>query len=175
MSDPESQTLRQEINSLSNKIDLKDRDATALMQIVIQTNKDVSNNLVKLTEVVSNVTVLERTQEAQQAALNKISERVADNETDIKLVFLLESIRERFKKPVKITSASRCPEHNKASNGVKTSKHLQGIACDIQIKDVKPYDIYCFVDDYSPNHYGVGLYDSFTHIDVRKTKARWRG
>ena len=39
MSDPESQTLRQEINSLSNKIDLKDRDATALMQIVIQTNK----------------------------------------------------------------------------------------------------------------------------------------
>jgi len=55
------------------------------MQIVIQTNKDVSNNLVKLTEVVSNVTVLERTQEAQQAALNKISERVADNETDIKL------------------------------------------------------------------------------------------
>jgi len=85
MSDPESQTLRQEINSLSNKIDLKDRDTTALMQIVIQTNKDVSNNLVKLTEVVSNVTVLERTQEAQQAALNKISERVADNETDIKL------------------------------------------------------------------------------------------
>ena len=85
MSDPESQTLRQEINSLSNKIDLKDRDATALMQIVIQTNKDVSNNLVKLTEVVSNVTVLERTQEAQQAALNRISERVADNETDIKL------------------------------------------------------------------------------------------
>jgi len=85
MSDPESQTLRQEINSLSNKIDLKDRDATALMQIVIQTNKDVSNNLVKLTEVVSNVTVLERTQEAQQAALNKIAERVADNETDIKL------------------------------------------------------------------------------------------
>jgi len=94
---------------------------------------------------------------------------------DVKLVYLLESIRERFKKPVKITSASRCPEHNKASNGVKTSKHLQGIACDIQIKDVKPYDIYCFVDDYSPNHYGVGLYDSFTHIDVRKTKARWRG
>ena len=85
MSDPESQTLRQEINSLSNKIDLKDRDATALMKIVIQTNKDVSNNLVKLTEVVSNVTVLERTQEAQQAALNKIAERVADNETDIKL------------------------------------------------------------------------------------------
>jgi len=85
MSDPESQTLRQEINSLSNKIDLKDRDATALMQIVIQTNKDVSINLVKLTEVVSNVTVLERTQEAQQAALNKIAERVADNETDIKL------------------------------------------------------------------------------------------
>ena len=85
MSDPESQTLRQEINSLSNKIDLKDRDSTALMQIVIQTNKDVSINLVKLTEVVSNVTVLERTQEAQQAALNKIAERVADNETDIKL------------------------------------------------------------------------------------------
>tara|TARA_R110002126_G_scaffold3613_5_gene20778 strand:+ start:508 stop:864 length:357 start_codon:yes stop_codon:yes gene_type:complete len=94
---------------------------------------------------------------------------------DVKLVVLLEAVRERFKKPVRISSASRCPDHNKHVGGVKTSKHLQGIACDIQIKDVKPYDIYKFVDSYSPNNYGIGLYSTFTHIDVRKTKARWRG
>ena len=94
---------------------------------------------------------------------------------DIKLVYLLEAIRERFKKPVKITSAARCKNYNKQVNGVKTSKHLQGIACDVQIKDVKPYDVYKFVDEYSPNHYGIGLYKSFTHIDVRANKSRWKG
>jgi|TARA_R110000782_G_scaffold49134_3_gene107042 uncharacterized protein YcbK (DUF882 family) len=94
---------------------------------------------------------------------------------DIKLVYLLESIRERFKKPVRISSASRCTDYNQHVGGVKTSKHLQGIACDIQIKGVKPYDIYKFVDSYSPNNYGIGLYSTFTHIDVRKNKSRWKG
>ena len=94
---------------------------------------------------------------------------------DIKLVHLLENIRSHFKTPITITSAARCPDHNKAVGGVKTSKHLQGIACDIQVESVKPYDVYCFVDGYAPNSYGVGFYESFTHIDVRKTKARWRG
>ena len=85
---------------------------------------------------------------------------------DIKLVHLLENIRGHFKTPITITSAARCSDHNKA---------VGGIACDIQVKNVKPYDVYCFVDGFAPNSYGVGFYESFTHIDVRKTKARWRG
>ena len=94
---------------------------------------------------------------------------------DVELLQLLEVIRQRFKKPIRISSASRCTNYNKHVGGVKTSKHLQGIAVDIQIKDVKPYDIYKFVDGHNPNNGGIGLYSTFTHIDVRKTKARWKG
>ena len=94
---------------------------------------------------------------------------------DVELLQLLEIIRQRFKKPIRISSASRCTDYNKLIGGGKASKHLQGIAVDINIKGVKPYDIYKFVDGHNPNNGGIGLYSTFTHIDVRKTKARWKG
>ena len=77
--------LKREFNKLADKVSLKDSEVSALMSIVIQTNKEVSHNLVRLTEVVSNVTVLEKAQEAQQETINALSVQVATNETDIKL------------------------------------------------------------------------------------------
>ena len=78
-------SLQREITSLSEKINSKDNEVTALMNVVIQTNKDVCHNLVKLTEVVSNVTVLEKAQEAQRKTLNDLGKKVSANETNIKL------------------------------------------------------------------------------------------
>tara|TARA_R110000764_G_scaffold7521_4_gene26512 strand:+ start:875 stop:1273 length:399 start_codon:yes stop_codon:yes gene_type:complete len=78
-------SLQREITSLSDKINSKDTEVTALMNVVIQTNKDVSHNLVKLTEVVSNVNVLEKAQEAQRKTLNDLGKKVSANETNIKL------------------------------------------------------------------------------------------
>tara|TARA_R110000782_G_scaffold49134_3_gene107043 strand:+ start:571 stop:969 length:399 start_codon:yes stop_codon:yes gene_type:complete len=78
-------SLQREITSLSDKINSKDTEVTALMNVVIQTNKDVSHNLVKLTEVVSNVNVLEKAQEAQRKTLNELGKKVSANETNIKL------------------------------------------------------------------------------------------
>ncbi|GAJ08990.1 unnamed protein product, partial [marine sediment metagenome] len=46
----DSELLRKDIASLHNKVTLKDSEVSALMSIVIQTNKDVSINLVRLTE-----------------------------------------------------------------------------------------------------------------------------
>ena len=63
-------SLQREITSLSEKINSKDIEVTALMNVVIETNKGVSDNLVKLTQVVSNVNVLEKAQEAQRKTLN---------------------------------------------------------------------------------------------------------
>tara|TARA_R110002096_G_scaffold128126_1_gene276334 strand:- start:134 stop:532 length:399 start_codon:yes stop_codon:yes gene_type:complete len=77
--------LKREFNKLADKVSLKDSEVSALMSIVIQTNKEVSHNLVRLTEVVSNVTVLEKAQEAQQETINALSAQVATNEIDIKL------------------------------------------------------------------------------------------
>lgn len=94
---------------------------------------------------------------------------------DVSLLNVLEVVRERFNSSVTINSACRCAEHNKAIGGSYRSKHKQGIAADIVVKGVDPSEVYIFLDEYSPNSYGVGKYDTFTHIDVRYCKARWQG
>lgn len=45
--------------------------------------------------------------------------------------YILQPIRDEYKKPIKISSGFRCPELNKAVNGVKTSQHLKGEASDL--------------------------------------------
>lgn len=94
---------------------------------------------------------------------------------DIELLKVLETVRSHFKKPVKINSACRCEDHNKDIGGSYGSKHKQGIAADIVVSRTSPDKVYDFLDLFMPNSYGVGKYNSFTHIDVRKTKARWHG
>lgn len=95
---------------------------------------------------------------------------------DVELIGLLERIRSHFKgKPVVINSACRCPEHNANIGGHKSSKHMQGIAADIVVKGVHPMVVYQFVDHIAPDRYGVGVYPTFTHIDVQPTRKRWHG
>lgn len=89
------------------------------------------------------------------------------------LISVLELVRMHFNKPVTVTSSYRCEKHNASVGGAKNSKHLLGIAADIQVKDIEPKLVYQFIDTTFPNSYGLGSYDSFTHIDVRPTKARW--
>ena len=91
---------------------------------------------------------------------------------DVELLQVLELVRERFGS-VKINSACRCTTHNKNVGGAKGSKHKLGIAADIVVKDVKPIEIFTFLDMYQPNKYGLKAYKTFTHVDVRSDK--WRG
>ena len=93
---------------------------------------------------------------------------------DVKLLEVLEITRAKYG-AVKINSACRCSEHNKKIGGAYGSKHKLGIAADIVVKGIDPTDVYKFLDMFQPNKYGVGKYDSFTHIDVRNNKARWKG
>jgi len=93
---------------------------------------------------------------------------------DVDLLELLELIRVRFNKPVTINSACRCEIHNTAIGGSYGSKHKQGIAADIVVKDTDSYEVYKFVDSHATDKYGIGLYAGFTHVDVRQNKARWR-
>lgn len=48
---------------------------------------------------------------------------------------ILQPVRDRWGKPITITSGYRCPALNKAAGGVPTSQHLQGEAADICIGD----------------------------------------
>ena len=92
---------------------------------------------------------------------------------DIELLRVLTVVREHFNAPVTINSACRCVKHNKSVGGAKGSKHLLGIAADIVVKGVAPEEVYRFLNNYAGNKYGLGLYGSFNHFDVRPDKARW--
>lgn len=95
------------------------------------------------------------------------------DEVDKELVDVLQSLREALEEPITITSACRCPEHNKAVGGSPRSQHLKGTAADIIVKGCTPAFIYNYLDNLYPDKYGIGKYKSFTHLDVRSKKARW--
>ena len=92
---------------------------------------------------------------------------------DIMLNKVLEDIREHFGTPIAVNSASRCSNHNMAVGGRLSSQHLLGKAADIAVDKVTPLRIYQYLDVKYGDVFGIGHYDTFTHIDVRERKARW--
>ena len=91
------------------------------------------------------------------------------------LVKVLQKIRTHFGKPVVINSAYRTVTKNKAVGGATYSQHLYGMAADIHIDGVTPKQIAAYAETLLPDSGGIGIYSTFTHIDVRKTKSRWDG
>ena len=89
------------------------------------------------------------------------------------LMAVLELVRIHFNSPVTITSGYRSPEHNAKVGGAPKSKHVEGIAADFKVKGFEPDEVYHFLESIFPNSYGLGLYKSWVHIDVRPEKARW--
>ena len=110
------------------------------------------------------------------------------NVVDAELIKILQdlhdSLSEAWGAPIKITinSGCRCWDHNEEIGGATYSQHLLGKAADIQVffQDpqknwikIKALHTYKTLKDTYPNKYGIGNYVSFTHIDIRSTRARW--
>ena len=93
----------------------------------------------------------------------------------VELVEVLQKIRDHFGKAVKITSAYRTPTRNKAVGGEAYSQHLYGMAADIKISGVSPKKVAEYAEKLLPRSGGIGIYGTFTHIDVRANKSRWKG
>lgn len=91
------------------------------------------------------------------------------------LVNVLQKIRTHFGKSVTITSAYRTPTKNKACGGTTYSQHLYGMAADIKVSGVSPKKVAAYAETLLPKSGGIGIYSTFTHIDVRATKSRWNG
>lgn len=91
------------------------------------------------------------------------------------LVELLQKIRDHFGKPVTINSAWRSVQKNKACGGAAYSQHLYGTAADVSVKGVTPKQVAAYAETLLPNTGGIGIYKTFTHVDVRKVKSRWNG
>lgn len=96
-------------------------------------------------------------------------------EPDEQLVRLLEKIRKHFGVPVTINSGIRCKTHNANVGGVSASQHLKGTAADISVKGIDPAKVAAYAETLLPNTGGIGIYKTFVHVDVRKTKSRWNG
>lgn len=95
----------------------------------------------------------------------------------IKLSQQLQYLRDYTDRVIKINSAYRSPEHNKKIGGVKNSQHVLGKAADIAVVGLNSRIVYEIINDLIDKgdmlQGGLGLYNSFVHYDIRKTKARW--
>lgn len=92
-----------------------------------------------------------------------------------KLTYILQEIRNHFNAPVTINSGYRTEAYNKKIGGAENSQHKYGAAADIVVKGVTPMAVAQFAETLLPNTGGIGIYNSFTHIDIRKDKSRWVG
>lgn len=90
---------------------------------------------------------------------------------DERLVQYLQQIRTHFGKPVYLT-AYRCRTHNvRTPNASPNSRHIYGQAADFHIDGVAPAEIAKYAESIGIK--GIGLYDTFVHIDTRENKSFW--
>lgn len=93
---------------------------------------------------------------------------------DDRLLEGLEQLRAAAGKPVHINSAFRCQKHNKAVGGCFGSYHCLGKAADVVIDGLTPEQVAAIAEKIDLFRYGgIGIYNNFTHLDVRGTPARW--
>jgi len=88
----------------------------------------------------------------------------------------LQVIRDAYGK-IDLTNSYRCKKHNADVGGSVNSQHLKGKAADIKSSDINPEDMAAIVDDLMKSEKfkigGVGIYNTFTHVDIRGSRARW--
>jgi uncharacterized protein YcbK (DUF882 family) len=92
----------------------------------------------------------------------------------------LQVLRDFVGSPIKVNSAYRCKEHNKRIGGASRSQHVLGKASDIVVKGFTPDEVYDIVQNLRRNpivkgviFQGLGRYNTFTHVDIRKNYATW--
>ena len=89
------------------------------------------------------------------------------------LVAILQQIRDHFGKAITINSAYRTKTYNTKIGGATNSQHTKGTAADIVVSGITPKQVTQYVEYLQPSSGGIGLYNSFTHVDVRTNRSRW--
>lgn len=94
------------------------------------------------------------------------------NNIDLKLVEILDEIREYFGKPMLVTCGCRCTSYNKKVGGISNSKHLRGKAADIWISGVSKTALLAKCQEYVRNGRATYTYTNESnmkyavHIDI---------
>ena len=105
---------------------------------------------------------------------------------DVELVDVMEETRLHFlSNPFIVHSWFRCRPHNNRPTNEKNergvsgvgsgdySHHLYGRAVDFHINNVELIEIRTYLRRKYPDVYGIGIYNTFIHLDVRPTRADW--
>lgn len=87
------------------------------------------------------------------------------------LVEKLQALRDSLGKPISINSAYRTQSHNKKVGGQTLSTHLAGLAADIVVSGMAPAEVAAAAE--TIGFRGIGLYDTFVHVDVRTKRVLW--
>ena len=94
-----------------------------------------------------------------------------------KLANQLQVLRDSLGVSITINSGYRSPSHNKKIGGSINSQHLLGKASDITAQGYTPAQVHAKIEELIKSgdmlQGGLGSYSTFTHTDIRKTKARW--
>ena len=111
------------------------------------------------------------------ANIRKINNMPDINSLDAMLdliVFCLQPLRERLKKPVIITSGYRSREVNKLVGGAQNSQHTKGQAVDIVVNGLTPAQLTDFIAAQKdiPFDQLINEYDRWTHISYVNGKNR---
>jgi uncharacterized protein YcbK (DUF882 family) len=88
----------------------------------------------------------------------------------------LNSLRNKIKNSIIVTSGYRCSPYNKDVGGIKGSYHLFGMAADIYAPKVFLKDLLKSAEGIGFS--GIGYYSkgNFLHLDIRPAgPARWQG
>jgi len=92
---------------------------------------------------------------------------------DAELLGALISLREHFKSPIIITSGNRCKRHNAEIGGSENSQHMKSKAVDLKVTGIHENQVASYLESTYTTQYGIGRYTGRTHLDVRKSPARW--
>ncbi len=92
---------------------------------------------------------------------------------DTELIDKLQRLRDKLGKPVIVHSGYRNLKYNTKIGGAANSQHMYGRAADITVSGFAPEQVAKTAEEVGFD--GIGIYKTFTHVDVRGHKARWYG
>lgn len=116
-------------------------------------------------------------EEQQQMVLESFDKDSELKNNIQKLANNLQVLRNYIGKPIKINIGFRPLWWELKQGRSGKSQHVFGKAADISINGVEPLEVYRAIELLISRgdmlQGGLGLYNSWVHYDIRKTKARW--
>ena len=88
------------------------------------------------------------------------------------LAISLEAIRALLGKPIMISSGYRCPALNESVGGAKKSQHRYGLAADIKVVGMTPYEVCMALKDSGIVYDQLVCEPSWTHFGISLTTPR---